>query len=248
MSNLFYNLDDLELEAIEFIKENLTGIDIINVGISGGKDSIVTEHLMRRSGLKYLMTNSVSGLAPPEVMRFLKDNYPDVKFLNTRTSFFKMIPNKNPPARWSRWCCTELHKKPGKHLKINVFGIRKEESMSRSMYPRVNYVPKFEQTMYYPILEWTEIDVWDYIKKYNLPYPALYDEGVSRVGCIICPNHEPKLRGFYRNRYPVYYRTFERAVKKWYAKRVGQGKQMYHDSPEKFLVDWYNSDVNYYAR
>jgi 3'-phosphoadenosine 5'-phosphosulfate sulfotransferase (PAPS reductase)/FAD synthetase len=37
-----------------------------------------------------------------------------------------------------------------------------------------------------PIAFWTEKDIWDYIKKYNISYSKIYDSGVSRTGCMFC--------------------------------------------------------------
>lgn len=37
-----------------------------------------------------------------------------------------------------------------------------------------------------PILHFTEKDVWDYIRKYNVPYCSLYDEGYRSLGCEPC--------------------------------------------------------------
>ena len=38
-----------------------------------------------------------------------------------------------------------------------------------------------------PIIDWSDGDVWEFIKTYNLPYCELYDRGYKRVGCIGCP-------------------------------------------------------------
>ena len=38
-----------------------------------------------------------------------------------------------------------------------------------------------------PIIEWTDADVWEFIKSENIPYCELYDEGWRRLGCIGCP-------------------------------------------------------------
>lgn len=38
-----------------------------------------------------------------------------------------------------------------------------------------------------PIINWTEKDIWDYIKKNKIKYNPLYDMGYSRVGCALCP-------------------------------------------------------------
>jgi len=37
-----------------------------------------------------------------------------------------------------------------------------------------------------PMAFWLECDVWDYIKKYNLPYSNIYDLGYTRTGCMFC--------------------------------------------------------------
>ncbi len=37
-----------------------------------------------------------------------------------------------------------------------------------------------------PIIDWTNTDVWDYIKKYKLPVNPEYKTS-NRVGCIVCP-------------------------------------------------------------
>lgn len=38
-----------------------------------------------------------------------------------------------------------------------------------------------------PIVEWTDEDVWKFIKMRNIPYCKLYDEGYKRLGCLACP-------------------------------------------------------------
>ena len=38
-----------------------------------------------------------------------------------------------------------------------------------------------------PIIEWTNADVWEFIKAENILYCELYDEGQTRIGCIGCP-------------------------------------------------------------
>ena len=42
-----------------------------------------------------------------------------------------------------------------------------------------------------PIIDWTDKEVWDFIKLRNLPYCKLYDEGFTRLGCIGCPLSGP---------------------------------------------------------
>ena len=134
-------------------------------------------------------------------------------------------------------------------LKHRVEGIRKEESPKRAKYPQVNHNKNRGSTAYYPIFNWTEGDIWDYIEKYKLPYPSVYDEGLSRLGCIICIYHsgkDGKGHEFYRKRWPGYFKVFERQVTKWWHKRKATGRDMAHETPEAFLKDWYEGTASWY--
>lgn len=37
-----------------------------------------------------------------------------------------------------------------------------------------------------PLAEWSEEDVWDYVRENDVPYNALYDRGYSSIGCAPC--------------------------------------------------------------
>lgn len=43
------------------------------------------------------------------------------------------------------------------------------------------------KTVLNPIIEWTDAEVWEFIKDYKVPYCDLYDQGFKRLGCIGCP-------------------------------------------------------------
>jgi phosphoadenosine phosphosulfate reductase len=62
-----------------------------------------------------------------------------------------------------------------------------------------------------PIIEWTDEHIWLFIKKYNIPYCKLYDEGFKRLGCLGCPNSGQKgmIRDF--KRYPTVYKKYLKA-------------------------------------
>ena len=44
-----------------------------------------------------------------------------------------------------------------------------------------------------PIIEWEDEHVWGFIKKYNIPYCILYDQGFKRLGCLGCPLQGKKM-------------------------------------------------------
>ncbi len=43
-----------------------------------------------------------------------------------------------------------------------------------------------ERIMTYPIQHFSQDDVWEYIKKYNLAYCSLYDKGYNNIQCTPC--------------------------------------------------------------
>lgn len=242
-----FNLDTLENEAIQFLKSNIT--EKCLVGFSGGKDSIVTAYLMKLAKIDHVLCYSQTGIDPPEVVRFIKDNYPNTVIVKPKESFWISIPKNNPPLRWARWCCDKLKKNPSKHLpyKLRVMGIRAEESSNRAKYPRVNHYVKLDQLHHYPILTWPEWTVWEFIEKYSLKYPSLYEK-YDRLGCVVCPLKSPNQTQQWKKDYPGYYKAFESACNKWYEKRTKQGRTLKHPSAQDFIEDWYKGKASWYEK
>lgn len=246
---------ELETEAIEFLLRETPDGETLFVGTSGGKDSIVTTDLVRRSGIPYELYHTLGGIDPPEVVRFLRRYYPETKYLRPRFSYWHNIQTKNPPLINARWCCLKMRKEPSYKVphKYRVMGIRAEESSRRSKYTRVNYFEfnrygRPEHYQLYPIFHWTEADLWTYIEKYNLPYPDLYDQGFDRIGCIICPYHTKAQHELYRYKYPNIFKLFEKVVGKWYSRRKASGRDMNNANASEFITDWYQGNASWYRR
>jgi phosphoadenosine phosphosulfate reductase len=70
------------------------------------------------------------------------------------------------------------------------------------------------KTLLNPIIDWSDDDVWEFIKTENVSYCSLYDCGYKRLGCIGCPqnvNNEEELDAnpkFKRN----YIKAFDRML------------------------------------
>ena len=214
------DIDKITFEAIEFLKKNLKDETFL-VRFSGGKDSIVTEHIAKMSNLNYILHSTLTGIDPPEVTRFIRKNYPNCKFARPKQSFWHLITTANPPAgtgRGIKWCCTKIKEEPAREnpIKKRVLGIRAEESSRRSKNGRINCFK--DETHYHPIFNWKEWQIWEFIDRHKLKYPKLYDDGVHRIGCVICPNNH-KHHDVYRKRYPNHFKCFEkqRRIKAWQA-------------------------------
>ena len=211
------------------------------LAFSGGKDSVVCKALLELGGCKYDATYRVTSVDPPELVRFIKKQHPDVKREVPRYSdtirdeklrgkpitMWNLIPKeKYPPTRTSRYCCKNL-KESGGDGRITVTGVRWAESLNRQRNSGVlgvhstgedsealietgNFIKhksggviltndnddsrrlvescyKRHKTNLNPIIDWSDKDVWDFIRAHEIPYCSLYDEGETRLGCIGCP-------------------------------------------------------------
>ena len=129
---------------------------------------------------------------------------------------------KAPPLRMQRWCCDVLKKEPAcdHPLKHRIMGIRAEESVRRASRPRIDSF--LDQTTCKTIFSWPEWAVWEFIESHKLPYPSLYDEGFSRIGCVVCPFILGKAPGATRQREesmrrgPGIWKAYGHAVKRWW--------------------------------
>ncbi len=108
-----YELGDYIKESLDFLCQH-EPTEGYFVGFSGGKDSIVTLRLCHLAGVRHRAFYSCTRIDPPEVMRFIKKEYPQVTWLYPKKSFYQYLQEKSPPLRTMRWCCDCLKKSPFK--------------------------------------------------------------------------------------------------------------------------------------
>jgi len=185
------------------------------VAFSGGKDSVVILDLVKRSGVKYDAHYNITGIDPPELYYFIRDNFPDVERHRPNTTIWKLVEKKMmPPTRRVRYCCEYLKERGGVDRKV-VTGVRWAESGRRSKRRIVEACFRNSHKFYVnPIIDWTDEDVWGYIKINKIKYCGLYDEGFKRLGCIGCPMAGTNGRKKEFKRWPKYEMLYKRAFDK----------------------------------
>jgi phosphoadenosine phosphosulfate reductase len=67
-----------------------------------------------------------------------------------------------------------------------ICGLRKDQSVSRFFNTLVEWDANNGLVKINPLIGWTEREVWDYIKKHNIPYNLLHDRGFPSIGCEPC--------------------------------------------------------------
>lgn len=125
------------------------------------------------------------------------------------------------PTRVLRWCCAEYKEMSGAG-KVTLIGIRHAESRNRSKRNEIEldkhrFSGNFDQfsehkekmvtcvggkdkVLVSPIIHWEDKDVWEFLNSNNIEHCELYDNGYSRIGCILCPmaSYKQKLKDIER--------------------------------------------------
>jgi phosphoadenosine phosphosulfate reductase len=65
-------------------------------------------------------------------------------------------------------------------------GVRREDSASRAKSPKFGWDKRFGIWKINPLADWSERDVWNYIREHNIPYNPLHDHGYPSIGCTHC--------------------------------------------------------------
>lgn len=93
-----------------------------------------------------------------------------------------------------------------------------------------------------PLIDWTEADIWKYIKMRHIQPCTLYEKGYARVGCIGCPMaSKSRYKEFYD--FPVYEKNYKKAFDRMLVYRQERGlKNRWKTAEEVF--NWWMEDKN----
>lgn len=93
----------------------------------------------------------------------------------------------------SGYCCDVMKKQPAQRYehrtgRVSLLGTRAGESQLRTFVFLNKGCNQYDakRPSSQPLLFWTKEDIWEYVKRYNLRYSAIYDKGATRTGCMFC--------------------------------------------------------------
>jgi phosphoadenosine phosphosulfate reductase len=236
------------------------------LAFSGGKDSVVIKALADMSGVKYDAHYHVTSVDPPELIHFIKEYHPDVAFDGpkdkdgNRVTMWNLIPKKKmPPTRLVRYCCQAL-KEGGGDGRFTVTGVRWAESAKRKnnragveievgsskrelvdpdnpdYSEMARFCPSKGNHILNPIIDWSNAEIWEFIKEYNIPYCDLYDKGFKRIGCIGCPMATNQLLEL--ERYPKFKKAYLSAFERMLKVREKEGKETNWKTADDVMSWW----------
>lgn len=103
------------------------------LAFSGGKDSQALYHVAQLAGVKFKAHMNLTSVDPPEVIRFVKREYPECELIKPKDSIYNIAVKKGMlPTKRIRWCCEEFKENAGAG-KVTLIGIRHAESNRRAL-------------------------------------------------------------------------------------------------------------------
>lgn len=228
------------------------------VGFSGGKDSQALLQLVKIAGVRFKAYYSVTTNDPPPNVYFIRQYYPEVVFLHPQANFFKLVEENGLPMMNSRFCCKWLKEGDGVGCAV-LTGVRAEESRKRATYDEVEVksrrkehsehthartigaieanehrcIKGKDKLMIYPLLRWTELDVWQFLHEQGLPTNPCYKQ-TGRVGCMFCPFSSKKQIDYYEMQYPKFKERLLQSLAVYW-ERYDEHKL---ESPEQYYEWW----------
>ena len=102
------------------------------LAFSAGKDSQALYHIAELAGVKFDAHMNLTSVDPPEVIRFVKQSYPEVDLIKPKKSIYQhAIEKQILPTMRVRWCCAEYKENAGAG-RVTLIGIRHQESSRRA--------------------------------------------------------------------------------------------------------------------
>lgn len=227
------------------------------VAFSGGKDSQLLLDLVKMAGVKYEAHYYVTTVDPPDCIYFMREHYPEVKFIHPKENFFRLVEKNGLPTITNRYCCRLL--KEGQDSGCVVLtGVRAEESKKRASYEdftvmsnrkehkgRTNYsidammenehkcIKGKDKVMLRPILHWTMEEEFYYLKIRHIEINPAYRH-VGRLSCMLCPFASVDQKEYWMFRYPGFKRLLLRSIGRY----METAKSLKLSSPEEYYRWW----------
>lgn len=211
---------DAKRRTKELYDADIGRCDTSYIAFSGGKDSVALLDICHRVlPLSVPVIFSDTDMEIPDTYKMweeIQSRYPEREFIAAKaeSSALENWRRFAPPSRTIKWCCS-VHKstpalmflkqklnKPA--IKVMAFvGVRGDESHGRSFYEdSTDGAKNASQLNQMPILDWGAHELWLYILENKLMINDVYRKGLTRVGCMMCPESNEKYVWFLDKIYP----------------------------------------------
>ena len=194
---------DAEARALALLEDAFSRFDRIAVSFSGAEDVVLVDMATRVLGGDAPVFCLDTGRLHPETLRFLetvRTHYPirlDILAPDSE-QVAAMVSAKGLFSFYKEGhteCCAVRKIEPlRRHLRgldAWITGQRADQSVTRMHLPEEQTDLAFSTaehtvTKFNPLSTWRSADVWDYIRRHDVPYNPLHDRGFRSIGCEPC--------------------------------------------------------------
>lgn len=140
-----------------------------------GRQFQETYDVMQRSMDKFGLRYEVCTPAAEELAALLADGGPNAMYQSLAKreaccAVRKLRPLEKIMQTVDAWIC----------------GLRRDQALTRKDMEIIEWDIRHGKYKISPLVNWSEADVWRYIKDNGIPYNALYDRGFRSIGCAPC--------------------------------------------------------------
>ncbi len=188
---------DAALDALRAAKAEFPGIAFAN---SFGAEDMVLTDLILTHGVGIEMFSLDTGRLPPETYSLMADV--EARYSTRLAVFFPEAGAVEAYVREQginafyrsvdlrKGCCQMRKVEPLRRALAGrqawVTGQRAAQSATRTALAAREHDAAFGIEKFNPLAEWSEAEVWAYIRIHNVPYNALHDQFYPSIGCAPC--------------------------------------------------------------
>jgi len=191
----------IKVEAIkQVLADIMANYNPATLASSFGAEDMVLQDLICKFAPEIEIFTLDTGRLPKEtydVMQQVKAYYEQqVKvYFPDATDVEAYITQQGPNAFYNstdlrKQCCGMRKVKPLKRAlagkKAWLTGMRRSQAVTRSELPVSEWDEDHGLQKFSPLTDWSNGDVWAYIKAFNVPYNKLHDQGYASIGCAPC--------------------------------------------------------------
>ncbi len=165
----------------------------------GAEDQVLTDMILKINPEAGIFTLDTGRMFPESYSLIERTNehynfkmevyFPDYNKVQTMVKdkgvnlFYESIENRKS-------CCHIRKIEPLKRAlagkEVWITGLRRDQSVTRTSNQMVEWDDGNGLIKLNPLIEWNNDEVWDYLRKNNVPYNKLHDKGFPSIGCQPC--------------------------------------------------------------
>ena len=191
----------LKIDAVKQLLEQIAAdYSPAVLATSYGAEDMVLMDLIAKFAPQIGIFTLDTGRLPKEtydLMQLVKKHYQlDVEVYYPDTlSIEQFVTNNGPNAFYDsvdlrKQCCGIRKVAPLKRAlagkKAWLTGMRRSQSVTRNELPVSEWDADHELQKFSPLTDWSNGEVWKYIRAFDVPFNELHDQGYASIGCAPC--------------------------------------------------------------